>query len=89
MRSSEEIAKHMEVLQADYYQIVWQLENETDLYYVFFNGNGDPRYFRIEEDNFELLVHDCQVTLDNPRVWIDTDEIKVEGFSTTVLHKKK
>lgn len=89
MRSSEEIAKHMEVLQADYYQIVWQLENETDLYYVFFNGNGDPRYFSIEEDNFELLVHDCQVTLDNPRVWIDTDEIKVEGFSTTILHKKK
>lgn len=89
MKKSEEIAKHMEVLQADHYQIVWQLENDTDLYYVFFNGNGDPRYFNIEEDNFELLVHDCNVTLDNPRVWIDTDEIKVEGFSTTVLHKKK
>ncbi|MGP6146592.1 type I pullulanase [Jeotgalibaca sp. A122] len=89
MQDTLDIAKHMEVLQADYYQIVWQLENETDFYYIIFNGNGDPRYFSIEEGNFELLVHDCTVTLDNPRMWFDTDEIKVEGFSTTVLHKKK
>lgn len=89
LRDTAAIAKHMEVLQADYYQIVWQLENETDLYYVFFNGNGDPRYFHIQEDNFEVLVHNCQVNLTTPRMWIDTDEIVVEGFSTTVLHKKK
>lgn len=89
LQTTDEIAKHMEVLEADYYKIVWQLENDTDLFYVFFNGNGDPRYFKIEESDFEVLVHDCKVNIDQPRMWLDTDEIKVEGFSTTVLHKKK
>lgn len=89
MQTTQEIAKHMEILKAGYYEIFWQLENETDLYYVFFNGNGDPRYFPIHEGDFELLVHDGFVNLENPRMWIDTNDVKVEGFSTTILHKKK
>lgn len=89
LRETEKIMKHMEVLRADHYQIVWQLEDDEQLYYVFFNANGDPIYFDVEEADYDVLVHDAKVHLDNSLVWEQLGTVKVEGFSTTVIRKKK
>ncbi len=89
MRTTEAITKHMEVLKADYYQIIWQLEDQDRLYYVCFNGNGDPAQFEVEEADYQVLVHDGIVTLTNPPVWEKQSTITIEGFSTTVIRKLK
>ena len=79
----------MEVLKADYYQIIWQLEDQDSLYYVFFNANGDPIQFEVEEADYQVLVRDGIVELTQPEIWKDKSTITVEGFSTTVIRKVK
>ena len=89
MQSSDDILRRMSVLKADYYQVIWQLEDETKSYYVFFNANGNPIEFEVEEADYEVLVHDDCVTLENPEIWKKTAKIVVEGFSTTVIRMNK
>lgn len=89
MRSAEEIRCHMEVLKADYYTIVLQMEDQEKLYYLLFNANGDPIQFAVEPGDYELLVHDGKTFVEQPTLLPDTATIQVEGFSATVIRMTK
>lgn len=89
LRNAESIRKHMEVLKADYYTVVLQLEDEDHLYYLLFNANGDPIRFAIESGDYELLIHGTRSYMENPEWMPDANWIEVEGFSATVIRKHK
>ncbi|MDE1548187.1 type I pullulanase [Jeotgalibaca caeni] len=89
LRTAEEIALHMEVWKAEHYQVMWQVEDEIQLYYVYFNGNGHAVETKVELGDYEVLVHDGKTHLDEPIMWQHVSEFMVEGFSTTVIRKRK
>ncbi|UJF15219.1 type I pullulanase [Jeotgalibaca sp. MA1X17-3] len=89
MKTTEEISKHMELIHARDYRIVLQLENEERIYYLLFNADGHPFTFQIEHGVYKQLVHDGTVELENPTVFEQSEEVRVEGFSTTVLVREK
>lgn len=89
MRTAEAIRGHMEVLKADYYTVVLQLEDAEHLYYLLFNANGDPIQFALEPGDYEMLIHGLKSYVESPKLIEDINWIEVEGFSATVIRKKK
>lgn len=89
MQTADQIIRHMSILKADYYQVVWQLEDEDHSYYVLFNANGNAVSFDIELGDYELLVKNQTVNLDHPEQLKNSSSIVVDGFSTTILRMKK
>ncbi|CZQ97269.1 immunoglobulin e-set [Trichococcus palustris] len=89
LKSIAEIKQHMNILKAEYQIVVYQLEDESALYYVVFNGQGNAIDFDVESGDYFELIHDCKNYMDAPQTLEKLSKVHVERLSTTVIVKLK
>ena len=89
LKSIAEIKQHMNILKAEYQIVVYQVEDESALYYVVFNGQGNAIDFDVEPGDYFELIHDCKTYMHDPQILENLSKVHVERLSATVVVKLK